>query len=392
MPSPPASAGRSGRASSPILPVAIISLIFFFAANSMTGQAHRNGYIDLIYSTVDDDRPRFLPGSDRLLLRHYFGIPAVDRLLAMLNVVFANVADGSSPELSLFAFYFATQMVPFFLVVMIESQRVWSGFFFNPVLWGLLMQFLGFGVIAPVFFVIHLLMSSKHALSDTVRLKDPTSLHVVVPSILLGFAFISALVAYPFSQANVRQWCLVFWQMFPVYVIGLQTLFTGILKRTSIGGDTFTPKAQLDRAALSHAYAFAWNVAVIGQLCTIGIIATSAFIPSLYPAGVAESLTLEKIFVPGSPHSWKPYVSPAAAIHDLLRYDIYSGSVAAIIWAVYLLSQVRPVLSTSEERKNLGMALLRSMLSSGPGGTLVALLQHRDETVLAAELKADKLH
>ncbi|KAH6889485.1 hypothetical protein B0T10DRAFT_52742 [Thelonectria olida] len=393
-PAPPKPAGTPGRPQPvPTLPIALIITIFFFAVDAMVGQANRSGYMELIDSIVDDEQPSFLPGTQRPLLKEYTGFPTLDRLFAMLNVFFANVADGSAPALSLFAFYFGTQMIPFFSILMVESQRVLkaSSLFFNPVAWGFLMQTVGFGIIFPVFLVHHLLYTTKFTLPESVRLRDPSKLHAVVPAFLLGYILLSVLVAVPFPHAHMRQWCLAIWQAFPLYVVFLQAAFTGLLKRLSIGKNSFTPKAHIERAALSHAYGFAWNVAVTGQLFTIAVLATSAFFPGLYPDGVAEALSLEKMFIPGPPHSWEPMTSAASSFHDYLRYDLYLGSVAGIIWAVHLLSQVKPA-TTSEEQKDLGRGLLRSLLLSGPGGTMIALLQHRDDTVLAEELKAEKKH
>lgn len=111
----------------PTVPIAFIITVFFFAVDAMFGQADRSGYMALVNSVVDGDEPQFLPGTDRPLLKEYFGVAALDRLFAMLNVFFANVADGSAPALSLFAFYFATQMIPFFSILVIESQRMLKG-------------------------------------------------------------------------------------------------------------------------------------------------------------------------------------------------------------------------------------------------------------------------
>lgn len=235
-----------------------------------------------------------------------------------------------------------------------------------------------------------MIFNLKFTIPETVRLRESTRLHSIIPAVLVGYVFPSAMVAFPFPDAHLRQRCLAFWQAFPLYVVALQTIFTGMLKRMSMGQNTFTPKAQLDRAALSHAYGFAWNVAVVGQLCTIAVLGTSAIFPGLYPDGVAEALSLQKTFVPSAFRSWEPMVSAATSFHDFLRYDLYLGSIAGLIWAVHLLSQVRPVLETTEEQKNLGRGILRSLLLAGPGGTMVALLQNRDETVLAEELKAEK--
>ncbi|KAH7165291.1 hypothetical protein EDB81DRAFT_249573 [Dactylonectria macrodidyma] len=394
MPSPPTLSGPSGpQRTLPVLPLALIAGLLLFGADAMVGQLIRSGYVDFARPLLaDDGSPHLLPGSDRLLLRRYVGVPAIDRYFATANVFWANVADGARPQLSLFAFYFGMQLVALFTVFLVESQRVakLSWLLSSPLLWGFLMQTFGYGLVVPVFFILHLVVSSRSSLTDTVRLRDPTSLHTVAPAFTLGYFVPSFLLAYPFAHAGVRQWANVVWQAFPLHVVLCQAVFTAVVKRTSLGQDAFTSPVQLDRRALSRAYGFAWNVAVTGQLCTYAVLFTASIDPGLFPAGVARTLSFAEVFFPGLPHSSAPMTSPAAVVHDFFRYDLYVGSAAALVWAVYLLSQVRP--SGAEERANLTRGVVMSLCLSGPGGALVALLQHRDETVLAAEMKAEKLH
>lgn len=251
------------------------------------------------------------------------------------------------------------------------------------------MQALGFGVIAPLFFITHLLVTSQSPISQLVRLRNPISLYTVIPAISLGYFAVSGLMAYPFPSA-VHQFFNAVWQPFPLYVVGLQYLFTSVAQRTSVGGSAHISAAKRDRAALDHAYSFAWNAAVTTQLTTIMVVVVSATFPSLFPKGIPERLSLARIFGPGSPHSSSYMDSPAAAIHDFFIYDLYIGAAAALVWGVYQLSQVQPVLETTEEQTKLAKGVFNSTLFAGPGGALVALMQHRDEIVLVAEEKAEK--
>jgi hypothetical protein len=101
---------------------------------------------------------------------------------------------------------------------------------------------------------------------------------------------------------------------------------------------------------------------------------------------------MKKVFVPdAAPHSYEPMSSAAAAMHNFLIYDFATGSVAALIWALHQLLEVRPELKAGEERTNLARGVLTSVLLSGPGGAVIALMQHRDESVLSAEAKAEKI-
>jgi hypothetical protein len=199
-------------------------------------------------------------------------------------------------------------------------------------------------------------------------------------------------MAYPFSNFNVRQWSNAVWSIAPVYIFTLQAVFTVVLKRLSVGQDAHKPKVVLDKTALSHTYSFAWNVAVIGQMTTYAVLITANLFPGLFPDGVAASLSMNSVFIPdAAPHSYKPMSSAAVAIHNFLIYDFATGSVAGLVWALQQLLEVKPELRVGEERTNLMRGIVTSVLLSGPGGAVVALMQHRDESVLSAEGKAEKI-
>ncbi|KAF7561784.1 hypothetical protein G7046_g2333 [Stylonectria norvegica] len=387
---PQRATGSPGRPT-PYIPIVLLSAISIFGLNALTGQLSRSGYLSFINSLLADPASR-LPGSEALLLKRYTGVAALDHAFAVGNVIFASVTDGSRPELSLLAFCFGGQLVAFLSVVMVESQRVarGSGIIFNPIVWGLIMQAVGFGVVAPVFFVVHLIYSSRLPLLETVHLRDPTKLQVVGPAFTFGYFLLTCFLVYPFSLSQVHQWSNAIWQVFPLHVVAWQLLFSSVIKRLSIGARLDVPKTQIDRSALNHAYGFAWNVAVTTQLCTYAVLLASWIVPGLFPAGVARALTVDKVFIPGSPYSHAPMASAAAAMHEFFKYDLYTGFAGALVWGVHLLSQVRPVLASSRAKREFAKGIIQSVFFAGPGGALVAIMQHRDETALTEEAKAEK--
>jgi len=102
--------------------VAALAAIGVFGLNSMFGQIYRNGYIAQLRGILAASAP-VLPGSQSPLQTRYLGLSPVDRLLAVAAVLWANVTDGTAPELSLYAFQFGGQLVPIFLAIMIEGSR-----------------------------------------------------------------------------------------------------------------------------------------------------------------------------------------------------------------------------------------------------------------------------
>lgn len=263
--------------------------------------------------------------------------------------------------------------------------------FCSGAVWLWVIQSLGFGFVAPLYYVVHLLLTSKASWSQSVHVRDYLSLHTVVPSILLGYIVPCIFMAYPFSNYNVRQWSNAVWSMAPFYIFILQIVFTGLLKRLSVGQDAYKPKVVLDKAALRHAYGFAWNIAVVSQMTTYAVLIAASVLPGIFPNGLARSFTVSKVFAPGAPpHSYEPMSSAAVAMHNFLIYDFATGSVAGLVWGLQQLLEVKPELKVGEERANLARGVVKSVLLSGPGGALIALMQHRDESVLSAEAKAEK--
>lgn len=103
--------------------IAAITLIHAFGVNSMYGLVWRNGYIQALLKLQEGGRPYFLPGSSTPILTTFTGIRPLDQVLTLAGVLFANINDGSAPQLSLYAFHFAGQLVSVFTVLLIEGRR-----------------------------------------------------------------------------------------------------------------------------------------------------------------------------------------------------------------------------------------------------------------------------
>src|SRR5690606_33576065 len=89
---------------------------------SMYGLIYQHGYYDALFRLMKEG-PYVLPGSTTPMLTFYCGVPPLDRLLTLASVMFANVTDGSCPQLSLYAVHFAGQFLGVLLLIMIEASR-----------------------------------------------------------------------------------------------------------------------------------------------------------------------------------------------------------------------------------------------------------------------------
>lgn len=96
---------------------------FLFSFNALWGTLYRNGYISALLSLSDNGPPYMLPGTSIPLLLRYTGIPWSDKVAAFAVVIFANVTDGSMPQLSLLAFHLSGQFAVIVSLVLIEGMR-----------------------------------------------------------------------------------------------------------------------------------------------------------------------------------------------------------------------------------------------------------------------------
>jgi len=104
------------------LAIFILAAIGLFGFNSTLGQLYRNGCVQHILTVMATPQPT-LPGSQAPLVTRYLGLPVVDKLLTIGAVLWAHVTDGSAPALSLYAVQFGGQLVPVFLIMIIEASR-----------------------------------------------------------------------------------------------------------------------------------------------------------------------------------------------------------------------------------------------------------------------------
>jgi len=109
----------------PSLKAAVISILGALevvAIWSMWIQIHQNGHYAMMVH-LRDYGPHLLPGSNLPLKKSYVGIRATDYILTVLQCTFANVVDGSSPGLSLFAFQFGGTVLAAIVLLWTESLK-----------------------------------------------------------------------------------------------------------------------------------------------------------------------------------------------------------------------------------------------------------------------------
>ena len=93
-----------------------------FSVHTMWATLWRSGYFEFLMH-VWNHGPYELPGSSNPILTKYILIRPFDRLITFSVVLFSNITDGSTPQFSLFAFYFTGQWASVLTVIFMEGLR-----------------------------------------------------------------------------------------------------------------------------------------------------------------------------------------------------------------------------------------------------------------------------
>ncbi|KAM0414706.1 hypothetical protein ACHAPT_013445 [Fusarium lateritium] len=339
-----------------LIPIAILAGLFALAVDALHLDLGRIDFADKIAPLMDPN--------DERMRKSFTGIQAVDGFLTTLLIMFQPIFTGEMPELSLFAFYFAGQIVS--VVTLLTVQGLRKGTRRNMIrfatLWAVLMQIIGYGVVMPIYCILDLLFSS----SD-MALVNPEKLHAIIPAFAFGFFIPSALQTLPTSR-DMHQILLAIWQAFPIHVGLLHWGFSYLVK----------PRGS-SKLAVNHAYSFAVRVGAITHWVTIALIVSAKVVPGLFPADVAEQLTFSNVFIPTALHWYGPKTIASAVFH-FLQYDLYIGAVAGLVWAATH-AHVAGIWEC-----NLGGIgwILRDVLVLGLPSAVISLLWKRNAAVFGA--------
>ncbi|KAL7626524.1 hypothetical protein AAE478_003296 [Parahypoxylon ruwenzoriense] len=399
------------------LVVVALLCVYVFGANALYGLLFRNGYYDALIR-LRDEGPHYLPGSTNAILTRYTGIGFLDKLLTLATVMFANVTDGSSPQLSLYSFHFGGQYLAILVVAAIEGLR--SGNQSNTIrffsVWGCLMQAASYGCTMSLYGIFHFITSSTaHEVSprlvESISTANPLELAVLPEAFTLGYVVPQILMCVPLFSNRLHQWFGGLWQGSPIFAMLLQKLLAIRLagRRQSPHARPHTPKTyqsspskqqqqqSLSRSsqsmvpltrsnekgllAKSYLYAFAWCVA--SQIIPLALIAAVYIRPSAFPARISEAWTFSNVFVPNPFWSTEKMESMARGMHDFFLYDQYIGSTGAIVWssALYVNSRETPMKARSWAK--LAFVIIALSLATGPAGAVVWLMWERDQSLLS---------
>ncbi|OTB01355.1 hypothetical protein M426DRAFT_323505 [Hypoxylon sp. CI-4A] len=396
--------------------VVLLLLIYVFGANALYGLLYRNGYYEALLR-LRDSGPFHLPGSSNAVLTRYTGIICLDKVLTLATVMFANVTDGTAPELSLYAFHFGGQYLAILVVIAIEGLR--NGNQTSPLrffsVWGSLMQATSYGCTMPLYGMIHILTSpttedAGSALLKAASTSMPLELEMLPGGFLLGYVIPATLMSIPVFSNTAHQWFGGLWQGSPIFSMLIQKALAERERKCrshrDIGGsqrisqreshksaamDSQSPSPlsrTQERELLSKAYSFAFAWCVISQITPLVLMAAVYLFPSAFPSQLRGAWSIYNVFVPPPFWSTEKMESMARGMHDFFLYDQYVGSTAAVIWSSAVYVNTRDVPTSNKNWGNLALRIVGLSALSGPAGAVVWLMWDRDHLVFSSAGKS----
>ncbi|KAK0704062.1 hypothetical protein B0T26DRAFT_681671 [Lasiosphaeria miniovina] len=316
------------------LATAALVAVGVFGYFSILGLAAQNGFFATLDALAAADAEAGVAPA-RLT-----GLAPCDAFLQTLLRFFTPCVTGELPALSLFSAFAAVQVLPLHSVVVLEGLRAANAgtvFAFSAV-WGTIYQTIPFGVVLPLYFALYLwrsplafLSASTTVASQAEKLSmDPVKVRAVTGALTLGYVF------------------------FPAQVAAWQLVLGAVVSRLALVNDSAgaTPVARLRYSRRVFPY-------ILGIAAALHLAIVSAVAVPWLRSGVIP-VDLQAAFVPMPVSAPRPIAALAEGSLNLLQYDLYCASGAALLLVSYL------------------------TLVVGPGGAVLWALWDRDEVAYAA--------
>ncbi|KAL8875069.1 MAG: hypothetical protein Q9198_006521 [Flavoplaca austrocitrina] len=368
------------------------------------GRASLDGTLVHLFNALHGSQEYVLPGTSSLLRGRFTGIYwPVDYMLKVLVVVFWEAVDGSRPGTSAVGVYFLGQLFPILVAFYLDYCRRGQGFgsrLFVPTLWLLLFQAYAIGCTGFLWALAYTASSPTTSGSMTlnklqsVSLASPQMILSILPALALGYLLPAILMALPSPKLvsnDFQQLAVVFWNVFPLLVLGFLQIFGTIipmLTRQPKNRSASSPDNHLRCVRFvsltSLMLSAALHVAIVA-----GSISTLLF-PALFSPKYVTELGPASLFLP--PVSIDRGDSVGAGFRSFFLWDQAAGYPVMIMVMVMQLRTANVSRGVSIGwAKAIGSAMLISLVA-GPGSACLALSWWRDEILFGVERADGRKH
>lgn len=238
-------------------------------------------------------------------------------------------------------------------------------------------------------------------MSPTVSSSDPNDFYVNLSNLssipfamAIGYILPTVLAALPSPSAisfDRKQTFMAIWQMFPLWVQLLQLIISNLIKL--FYPPLLSQKSPMPKyyglGALRIVYIFMLTMAASTHIATLTLLFTSRFFPGLFATPYIGVFNPAKVFWPVTMSATHQMSSIGSGATMTIQYDEIIGSVAVVLWALFLFTAAFHRLSSQEREVNapgvwvmvFGFVTLTALV--GPLGCAVIAMWSRDELLLA---------
>ena len=211
-------------------------------------------------------------------------------------------------------------------------------------------QFLGIGVVAPLYFGLHYASSqigNFKALDH--RLTNLAYTRTILPVMVFGY-YAPHFIAYFASSLSVRYQAISIWQLFPVWLCSLQSIFAKTIIPATIKKDRIHAPLR--------------DLPIIRY--TIGSLTLLSGVVWIYTV-VMSPFSLRSIFVPQWDYSHTNWVD---CTRNVLQYDSIFCWMSVILWLVYLFMDLKHAGMVTQTWPKILVAVGLVVVCFGPGAML----------------------
>ncbi|XXH03897.1 hypothetical protein Hte_010305 [Hypoxylon texense] len=313
-------------------------------------------------------------GNGTPLESRFTGIGAVDDAAKFLVAAFIEGTAGWDAGVRLQQVYFLMNYFAVVCVWVVESSRRRNaGKLFSFVtLFSLVYQFVGAGIIVPLYCALYVVTSGGDEYHYRGREVPIGYARALLPTVLLGYLLPTVALWYiPWDDIKTVQYVTAIWQPFPLFICVLLFVFSVFMSSSQ----SAVNKRDGDIPHLKRVYLVA------------GLVATAVHVHTVYTCVTSSDprLSLSYVFLPVR-GLWRD--SMALGLHYIFQWDFWGAYGASLFWCWLVVYDVQRLLIGKPSLVQLIQMVLGIgfvTLIAGPGTAIVAVWYWREDRLAMIE-------
>ncbi|QSZ35311.1 hypothetical protein DSL72_008180 [Monilinia vaccinii-corymbosi] len=274
-----------------------------------------------------------------------------------------RLAAKNDASLGMLSLYFFGMLIQTVSVWLIEACRKRNdmNLVAIPTVWFALSQWLGFGVITPLFYTAYTMFSNAEPYWWPLsRLVPAHYVKVILPSVIIGYVIPTSLVFVPWTSQRAAETFDAVWWASPM-IASLLTFIGGMILKKVVPPPTETPNAADQPKDLLYLKGIYLTTFTIGVTLHIAVLSNILFSSN-------PKLSLNLVFIPNA----------TSELRNYFLVEFWSVYIASYAWCCNAVWDIKRVGRTSVDVGKAAVLLILANLVVGPGAALVGCWYWRE--------------